>query len=279
MNRRTAVLCAFTLVASGCAHALKVTSDPPGARVLLDGKDTGEKTPASFNPRAIPSGQHKLSVQLEGFNTPAERSVENSRSVGLVVWSIIFFPVGIYNIFHGFSKNSPEALHFPLRDGGGPGVDSQATSRPPVVVGSGDRRHISAAGTKCAAMPLRTKDVGEAAKMISDELVLSELQQAGFQAIGPDDINSLLGFEKTKQAVGCDEASCAAELGAALGVGYLVAGSVTALEGSMVLTLKLIDVKNTRVLARASRVVEGGQSALPQMIALAVNDLVTQSGL
>jgi len=63
----------------------------------------------------------------------------------------------------------------------------------------------------------------------------------------------MLGFEKVKSAVGCDDASCIAEIGNALGVDFLAAGSVAKLETSMVLTLKLFDVRKTKVLARANR--------------------------
>ena len=143
----------------------------------------------------------------------------------------------------------------------------------------GPRRQIKAKGTKCAAMPLKTKDIGEQMGFIMDELLLTELQSSGFEAIGPDDINAMIGFEKTKEAVGCDEMSCISEIGNALGVDYLAAGNVASLEGSVVLTLKLIDVKNAKVLSRVNKVAEGGQKGLPRMIAEAVQDLVERSAL
>ena len=116
----------------------------------------------------------------------------------------------------------------------------------------GPRRMLKTPGTKCAAMPVKIKDISEQMAFVIDELLLTELQQAGFEAIGPDDINALIGFEKTKEAVGCDEISCALEIGNALGVDYLTAGSAAAVEGSMMLTLKLIDPKGARVVARVS---------------------------
>jgi hypothetical protein len=143
----------------------------------------------------------------------------------------------------------------------------------------GPRRQLRGTGLKCAAMPLRTKDMKAQMAFVMDELVLSELQQAGFESIGPDDINALIGFEKTKQAIGCDDMACATELGNALGVNYLVAGSVALVEGSVVLTLKLLDTRNPRVLARSNKVAEGGQKNMPRVIAEAVQDLVERSGL
>lgn len=143
----------------------------------------------------------------------------------------------------------------------------------------GPRRQLRTAGLKCAAMPLRTKDMKAQMAFVMDELVLSELQQSGFESIGPDDINALIGFEKTKQAIGCDDMACATELGNALGVSYLVAGSVALVEGSVVLTLKLLDTRNPKVLARTNKVAEGGQKNMPRVIAEAVQDLVERSGL
>ena len=51
--------------------ALSVSSDPPGARILLDGVDTGLKTPHRF-PRVKP-GAHQVRLELEAHGTVVER--------------------------------------------------------------------------------------------------------------------------------------------------------------------------------------------------------------
>jgi len=173
----------------------------------------------------------------------------------------------------------------PAGQGAAPGATAGTTTAAPVADTAGmqeyrgPRRQLRTAGLKCAAMPLRTKDMKAQMAFVMDELVLSELQQSGFESIGPDDINALIGFEKTKQAIGCDDMACATELGNALGVNYLVAGSVAIVEGSVVLTLKLLDTHNPKVLARTNKVAEGGQKNMPRVIAEAVQDLVERSGL
>ena len=145
---------------------------------------------------------------------------------------------------------------------------------------TGQRRKLKSVGLKCAAMPMKkTKEMPDDVAFIMDEVLLSELQQTGFEAIGPDDINAMLGFEKVKSAVGCDDASCIAEIGNALGVDYQAAGSDAKLETTMVMTLKLFDVRKTKVLARANRMADGGQAALPRLIGEAVTELVERSGL
>lgn len=143
----------------------------------------------------------------------------------------------------------------------------------------GVRRKLKQDGVRCAAMPLNRKEVSEDVTFIMDELLLTELQQVGFEAIGPDDINAMVGFEGMKDAVGCDDASCMAELGNSLGVPYITAGNVAKLEGSTVITLKLIDVQNTKVIARVSQIADGGTEVLPRIIAEAVQDLVQRSAL
>ena len=106
----------------------------------------------------------------------------------------------------------------------------------------GPRSKIQGGGTKVAVMPLRAMEITKELAFVVDELVLTELQNAGFEAIGPEDINALVGFESVRDAVGCNDASCMVEIGTALGVPYLVAGSIASLDGSTVMTPKIIDV-------------------------------------
>ena len=133
--------------------------------------------------------------------------------------------------------------------------------------------------SRCAVLRLRGTDVPEAVTTVVDELLLTELQNAGFEAIGPDDINAIVGFEAAKQAVGCDDASCMTEIGNALGVPYLVAGNLAKLDSDTVLTLKLINVRDTRVVARVNRIAARNNRDLPQMIADSVLELVERAGL
>ncbi len=52
----------LTAVGLGGAHfALKVESDPPGAWIAIDGKDTGQRTPATFN---LKPGLHRIRYSL-----------------------------------------------------------------------------------------------------------------------------------------------------------------------------------------------------------------------
>lgn len=66
----------FTLKELPRVGALRVTSDPDGATVLLDGKEIG-KTPLVYP--NVPPGKHTLSVRLAGYVT-VEREVQVERA-------------------------------------------------------------------------------------------------------------------------------------------------------------------------------------------------------
>ncbi len=88
------------------------------------------------------------------------------------------------------------------------------------------------------------------------EMILSQLKESGQfgSVLGSSDIQSMLDLEQQKQALDCDENSCLAELGGALGVPYLLTSSLGAVGGKLVLNVKLIQVDEAKVANRLSRV-------------------------
>src|SRR5690606_34253680 len=130
-----------------------------------------------------------------------------------------------------------------------------------------------------AAMPLSSQDIEPRLAFVVDDLLLTELTTAGFEAIGPEDINQMLGFERMKEEAGCDDPSCYQDVGSALGVPYLTAGNLATVEGSTVFTLKIMTGEESRVVARVSRIAEGEARVLPRVIAEAVQEMVSRSGL
>ena len=79
----------------------------------------------------------------------------------------------------------------------------------------------------------------------------------GASVISRDDIQAMLSLEEDKLRMGCDDASCLAEIGGALGVEQLVAGTVGRLSDSYLITLRLISVKSTRVENRITETYSG----------------------
>lgn len=70
------------------------------------------------------------------------------------------------------------------------------------------------------------------------------------------DLSAMLGLEKMKQMAGCTEdTSCLAEIAGSLGVDFLVSASVGSLEGRLVVSGRLVDVKRAAVMGRSSETV------------------------
>jgi PEGA domain-containing protein len=90
--------------------------------------------------------------------------------------------------------------------------------------------------------------------------VLADAAAAGAAAAAPDhqvlsqgEVVALLGLERTRQMLGCtDDQGCMADLAGALDSDRLLAGSLTILERSALLSVRLLDVKRSRTLARAN---------------------------
>jgi tetratricopeptide (TPR) repeat protein len=95
-----------------------------------------------------------------------------------------------------------------------------------------------------------------------------------WEVLGPADLNAILGVEQLKDAMGCDDVSCAAELGGALGAPFLVAGQLGRLDDQAVLSLRLMDTQAPAVLERSSARGPTDAESLAKMMAVAVGALV-----
>lgn len=65
-------------------------------------------------------------------------------------------------------------------------------------------------------------------------------------------IAAVLGLERQKQLLGCQDDSCLAELSGALGVDALAVGDVVRLDATMLLNVRIIDVRSAKTLATSS---------------------------
>lgn len=83
-----------------------------------------------------------------------------------------------------------------------------------------------------------------------------------FKSISSQDIQQMLQYEANKQLAGCDDASCLAEIGGALGADYLVTGNVSLVNELYVVQLQLTNIKHARVDQRVSRELKGPQEQL-----------------
>ena len=94
-------------------------------------------------------------------------------------------------------------------------------------------------------------------------------QSSQYTLVTPEDLGAIDEEIKRQLSGGCDEASCIAELGGALGAKYLVTGGLDQLGKRYILTLKLVDIEKVRALstvADQSETVEAFADSLPAKV-------------
>ena len=84
----------------------------------------------------------------------------------------------------------------------------------------------------------------------------------------------MLAVEQMKQSMGCDDVSCLAEIGGALGVDYIVSGSILMLGDAYVTQLQLMNIRQGRADGRVSREYSGGPKGLFDDVRVATKVLV-----
>jgi TolB-like protein len=123
--------------------------------------------------------------------------------------------------------------------------------------------------------PEVTKEVAAAA---GEVLVVALSETNKFDVITKSDVKALLGYEAQAQMLGCNEASCMADLGGALGAAFLVSGSLGRLGGQLQLTLALIDTARSTAAKRASLAIDGAnlQGGLREAVQRLTGEVVTE---
>ena len=129
---------------------------------------------------------------------------------------------------------------------------------------------------KFAMLDLAAAGVDEDLARNLTDIVTVELKRfKGLTVISRQEIQTMLQFEQQKQTMGCeDDISCFAEIGAALGVHYLVIGSVGNLEGVYVINLKLLNIMSAKVVNRVTETYKGPQKNLVMAARAAVEQLM-----
>ena len=117
--------------------------------------------------------------------------------------------------------------------------------------------------TSFAVLDLTAAGVSEQAAVNLTQVLSSEIRRVeGTTVVSRDDIRAMLQMQEDKDRLGCAEASCLAEIGGALGVERLVAGSVGKLADSYVVSLRLIAVQGSRVENRVMETFSGSEDQL-----------------
>lgn len=110
------------------------------------------------------------------------------------------------------------------------------------------------------------------------ESVLTELQRSpNLEVVGQSDVASMLGLERQRQLLGCVETSCMTELSGALGVPWLVTGSVARLGKAYRIDLKLLQASNGTATWRDGKTTRGDAEVF-EVLTTMVKDLVRTFG-
>lgn len=129
----------------------------------------------------------------------------------------------------------------------------------PVAAGAAGKR------PGLAVMDIRTVQGVQpgTATLITDVIVTEVSGTRRYEVVSSSDITNLLGLEKQKQLLQCgEESSCLAELGGALGVDYLLTGTVGLLGSRLRISMSVQNVKRARVVARQARFCDANEDAL-----------------
>ncbi len=138
---------------------------------------------------------------------------------------------------------------------------------------------IGEEGVSAAVIDLDPHGVPDSLGDSLTQLLSLELKKyKGLSVISRDEIQTMLRFQADKQVLQCkSDTSCLVEIGGALGVDYLVSGSVGQLGDAYVVTLKLMDVHEARVVNRASETFRGPETELATVLRVTASMLLGAS--
>ena len=95
--------------------------------------------------------------------------------------------------------------------------------------------------------PLRALGVGASEAEIMTSEVRTQAVRAGrYTVVAPEEMDAISAELERQLAGGCDETSCIAELGGALGAQFLITGTMGKLGARYTINLKLIDIEQVR---------------------------------
>ena len=129
---------------------------------------------------------------------------------------------------------------------------------------------------RVAILDVRALGVAPEKAALLSEIALTEASGiGGLEVIGRSDIQTMIGFEKEKQMLGCsDDSKCMTEIAGAMGVDWILVGSLGQLDALYRLDLKLIDARRSRISGRIGESIEGSQSRLVSTTQAAVHKLL-----
>jgi len=133
-------------------------------------------------------------------------------------------------------------------------------------------------------MPALTlSNLADGVGQVFEEHAATQLKLAGLEVVTARDMTAILGLERQRQLLGCNEVSttCLTELGNALGADGVVVGTLAKVGARYDLNLKLLDSGSARVLAIGARnatTEEGVLDALTELTRQLAADALRATG-
>jgi hypothetical protein len=126
MRRLIATLCSVSiLVMTGCSHTVSIDSDPPGAKIKVNGQHMGNG-PVMFTETTGWEKSYEVVAEKPGFKTSRRYVKQTEWNVGVLAASIICGGptlIGLAGIM--FSRQLPDRVVVTLEEGSdGGGSDS-----------------------------------------------------------------------------------------------------------------------------------------------------------
>jgi hypothetical protein len=112
------------------------------------------------------------------------------------------------------------------------------------------------------------------AAVAMDALASALVQSGAALVITSQELDAILGAEKLKDALGCDDVSCIVEIAGAAGVDRIVSGSINKIGDSLIVSVQLIRLVPPVVERRVTVTWPGAASELAELAALAGDLLV-----
>jgi hypothetical protein len=128
---------------------------------------------------------------------------------------------------------------------------------------------------KLAVMPMiALKGLNkDAAALLTDLMATKVAALNRYEVVSSSAIEATLGIEKMKDAAGCSDVMCAAEIVGALGSDFMLSAKGGVLGTNLSLTLVLVDLQQMKEVRRASRSVKNDEDLYEGALTLALGDL------
>jgi TolB-like protein len=138
-------------------------------------------------------------------------------------------------------------------------------------------------GKSVAVFPMTAEQgvAPSAARLLTEEVIHTARTSNAFASVvSTVEIENVMGLERQRQLLDCQTGSCVAEVAGSLGVDYLLLASVGRLGAVLVLSVRLVDAHNGKLLASVSqKVCSGGEEGALRAVAPSVRQVLASGGL